>query len=137
MLYYACILYEKESDTLGICKNKTVSFTNCFIGLTVLTICEPLSVIPYYLRSLRLYVIFRAQDYYFKNLKKPNNWFKYIKERVLIKLTLILTGILAGITTVLFLIYSFGDKSDLKVFMYTPSYNVQICYINTDNNSDS
>ena len=36
-------------------------------------------------RSVRLYVIFKAQDFYFKNKKKPANWFKMIKESYLIK----------------------------------------------------
>ena len=61
ILYYACILNDTMgTDGLYICKSEPITYLNCFIGLTLLTICEPLTIIPYYLRSLRLYVIFRA-----------------------------------------------------------------------------
>ncbi|CDW78152.1 protein kinase domain containing protein [Stylonychia lemnae] len=132
ILYFTCIVSKTDQEYKDvICNNQAISHVNCFIGLTLLTVCEPLSVIPYYLRSLRLYVIFRAQDYYFKNQKKPKAWFNYIKERQLIKLTLIITGILLAISLVLFLIYQFGGK-EVELFIYTPSYNVEVCYLHDD-----
>ena len=121
-MYYGCIQEGDGDGDMGLCNNIAITDVNCLIGLTLLTICEPLSMLPYYLRSIRLYVIFRAQDYYFKNKKKPINWFKYIKERSLIKVCLGVTLVLAIITFGLYLGYQFGYNMDF--FIYTPSYNV-------------
>ena len=91
----------------------------------LLSVCEPLCVIPYYLRTIRLYVIYKAQDFLFKKQKKPVGWFKYIKERTLIRINLAIAAILALVTIALYLGYALGDS---QVFLYLPAYNVQVCY---------
>lgn len=87
-----------------------------------------MSLIPYYLRSLRLYVIFKAQEFYFREKRKPHRWFKYIKEAALIKITLLFILLLGLITAALYLGYAIGGKGT-KESVYTPSYNVDACYI--------
>ena len=61
--FYACISNVKDTETQWYdqyCNKVGVTYMNCFIGLSLLTICEPLSILPYVLRSIRLYVIFKA-----------------------------------------------------------------------------
>ena len=125
VLFYGCLV---RSD-LPACQDATVSNLNCLLGLSLLSVCEPLCIVPYYLRSTRLYWIFKAQEYYFRKKKKPLHWLKNIKERTLIRLSLLLALALCIATLGLFLGYCLG-RSD--VFLYLPSYNVQVCYAASD-----
>lgn len=77
IIYQSCLLNNHNSYCF---KGFTKEF-DCFVGLLLITVCEPLSMIPYVLRSIRLYVIFKAQEYYFAYKKKPANWLKWIKEK--------------------------------------------------------
>jgi len=126
ILFYGCLV---RSD-LPACQNSTISNVNCLLGLSLLSVCEPLCVVPYYLRSTRLYWIFKAQEYYFQRKKKPVQWFKIIKERTLIRANLALALVLSIVTIGLFLGYWLGNN---EVFLYLPSYNVQVCYAASDN----
>ncbi len=111
--------------TSSVCLSKGFTQFNCLLGFALLSMCEPLSIMPYVLRSIRLYVIFRAQEYYFQNKKKPQKWFTWIKEGRLIKICLIWTLITVIITVGLF----FGYLQENRVFIYIPSYTVWICYM--------
>eukprot|EP00347_Sterkiella_histriomuscorum_P008081 403346444 len=63
------------------------------------------------------------------------NWFKYIKEGTLIKLCLLIIAILTLITVGLYLGYQFGGRN-ASIFIYTPSYNVQACYVEVSMSDD-
>jgi hypothetical protein len=57
-----------------------MALVNCFFGFFAVTVCEPMAILPYFARTIRIYTIFRAQQYYFENKRKPDGWFKWIKE---------------------------------------------------------
>lgn len=56
--------------------------------------------------------------------KKPIQWFKWIKERRLIKLCIAWAGLLTIISLLLYFFYLFYNK----VFLYAPSYTVWLCF---------
>ena len=56
MFYYGCII----DSSMPICANKLFARFNCLAGFLLLTVCEPLSILPYILRTIRLFVIFKA-----------------------------------------------------------------------------
>ena len=82
------------------------------------------------LRTIRIYVIFKAQEYYFVNKRKPESWFKYVKEITLIRICILIVFILTVVSVALYLVYIIGVGSSKNLFVYTPSYNVEVCYLN-------
>lgn len=99
----------------------------CFLGIASLLVFEPMVLIPYWLRTVRIYVIFKAQEFYFKNKRKPEkSWFTWIRESVLVKLCLLfLTGMFM-LSLGLFLLFHFSDAK----IEYLPSYTVYMCFMN-------
>ena len=116
--------HDEETNFMeeATCRNKSFIGFNCFLGFFLLFICEPLILLPYLLRSIRLYWIFKAQDYYFKNKHKPTKWFKLIREQYLIKITMIIMTVLIVATVIPFSATSYLRK----VF---PSYNIETCMV--------
>jgi hypothetical protein len=44
----------------SICNSEAISTTCCLLGIVALLVFEPMSLIPYWCRSLRIYVIYKA-----------------------------------------------------------------------------
>jgi hypothetical protein len=86
-----------------------------------------MALIPYWLRTVRIYVIFKAQEFYFKNKKKPEkSWFTWIRETVLVKLCLLFLMGMFMLSLGLFLVFQFSDAK----IEYLPSYTVYMCFMN-------
>jgi len=100
----------------------------CFLGIASLLVFEPMALIPYWLRTARIYVIFKAQEFYFKNKRKPEkSWFTWIRESVLVKLCLLfLTGMFM-LSLGLFLLFHLSSDAKIE---YLPSYTVYMCFMN-------
>jgi hypothetical protein len=71
----------------GYCGEKWVSKMCCIMGYVTLVVFEPMAVFPYFARTLRIYKIFKAQQYYFEQKRKPSEdpSFRWIKEQTMIK----------------------------------------------------
>ena len=90
-------------------------------------------MIPYWLRTIRIYVIFKAQEHYFRYKQKPDStWFKSIKESLMFKISLIFIGVLFLISLGFFGMSFLPNSASL----YFPSYTVYICFINGICNKD-
>ena len=73
------------------------------LGIVAITVFEPMAVLPYWCRTIRIYTIFKAPEYFFRHNKKPDiKWFKWIKESLMFKLSLIALSLLALISICLF-----------------------------------
>lgn len=127
----SCELPQPNENMNDLCHSKTFAKFICLTGFLLLTICEPLALLPYMLRSIRIYVIFRAQNYYFLKKRKPIKWFKWIKEASLIKVTIFYVVTFTLLSLLLFIIY----LNNSKVLIYIPSYTVQACYFEYLGNS--
>ena len=131
-LFCLCLLLEEiqfndcriNSDS-EVCNSPAFAGINCFLGFILLSFCEPMAVIPYILRSIRLYVIFKAQEYYFRERRKPTEWFNWIKEQRMIKICFVWVAILTVISIMLYILYLFNKDA----FLYAPSYTVSACYM--------
>jgi hypothetical protein len=87
----------------GFCSSEVVSKLNCLLGLLALAVFEPMAVIPYWCRTIRIYTIFKAQEFYFRYKKKPEAWFKWIKEPIMFKICLLILSTSFLITVGLFI----------------------------------
>lgn len=85
---------------------------------------EPMAVVPYFARTIRIYTIFKAQDFYFREKRKPDTWFRWIKEPLMFKISLISLGVLlvCGIGVYI------GVHSNVDVIQYMPSYTIYMCF---------
>ena len=91
------------------------------MGFFLLSFCEPFAIFPYFMRAVRLAVIFKAQNEYQITKTKPTKWFKLIKEAFLMKLTLLYALVLLLISIILFCIPSVRE--------IWPSYNITNCFV--------
>ncbi|CDW79629.1 protein kinase domain containing protein [Stylonychia lemnae] len=123
--YNACLL-DKLSTA---CMSESFSSFNCFMGFTLLIIWEPLAIIPYIMRAIRLKVIMKSQQHFIINGQKPKKWIKWISEVYLIRITLLWSAILIIFTLGIYFLKYANDK----VIVFAPSYNVSICYQKTMN----
>jgi hypothetical protein len=86
-----------------------------------------MSAIPYWCRTVRIYAIFKAQEHYFRNKTKPDNdWFKWIKEPFMVKVSAL---VLAGLTVLSILLFVLCVVKQ-EVAIYLPSYSVYMCFMN-------
>ncbi len=110
----------------GFCSNITMARVYCFIGFIAVTVCEPMAILPYFARTIRIYTIFRAQQYYFENKRKPDRWFKWIKEPRLFQVSSIPVAILFSISLICYIIFLNSSSPDL--LKYVPSYSISVCF---------
>lgn len=64
----------------GLCQSEAFAKANCLLGILAIVVFEPLAIIPYWCRTVRIYTIFKAQEWYFREGRKPDtaSWFKWI-----------------------------------------------------------
>jgi hypothetical protein len=108
---------------------------SCVFGFISFTVFEPMSVLPYWARTLRLYKIFKAQQYYFEKKTKPSEdpQFRWIKEQKMIRTSALLIGILLAGSLVIVIMYLAvgGDVNNslAKIMLYLPSYSIYACFM--------
>jgi hypothetical protein len=103
--------------------------TCCFLGILALFVFEPMALLPYWCRTIRIYTIFKAQEYYFQNKKKPNtgSWFRWIREPVLFRFCLIIISAFSLVALIGFGL--FVGANDSNMIDYLPSYTVYMCFM--------
>jgi hypothetical protein len=101
---------------------------NCLLGVLAIMVFEPMSVLPYFCRTIRIYTIFKAQNFYHREKKKPDtdSWFRWVKEPRMLKICAFWLCILAALSIISFVGFIF--KQD--VIEYMPSYTVYMCFMN-------
>ena len=69
---------------------------SCALGFMAIFVFEPMAIIPYFARTLRIYKIFKAQQYYFEKKQKPSedSSFRWIKEGLMMRASAIIIGAL-------------------------------------------
>ena len=103
---------------------------------TVGVVFEPMAIIPYWARTIRIYKIFKAQQYYFEQKKKPSedSSFRWIKEQMMIRASAVVVGSLLVFSILMIIVYLVAgqdvDSPAAKLFFYLPSYSVYVCYMN-------
>eukprot|EP00347_Sterkiella_histriomuscorum_P021165 403335002 len=107
------------------CQSKFFSQLSCFSGFTMLLVCEPLAILPYIMRSIRLRTIMKAQQYFVLHQEKPKKSIKWISEKYLIRIIVIWVGLLVTIC----LVFYFMHFASIQVIVIAPSYNVSVCYV--------
>lgn len=102
---------------------------SCLLGILAIMVFEPMSVIPYWMRTIRIYVIFKAQEHYFRYKQKPDStWFKSIKEPLMFKISIIFIAVLFLLCLLLFgLSFIPGLNAN---YIYLPSYSIYMCFMN-------
>ena len=70
LLYTGCNLTASCSSS-SFCNSPLLTRFACILGFLSFVLFEPMSVIPYWARTIRIYKIFKAQQYYFETKKKP------------------------------------------------------------------
>lgn len=82
------------------------------LGYTLISFSEPLAVIAYLLRAIRLRKVFDAQQLYYENQIKPAKLIAQFKEEKLMKLVVIVLSALAMVyTIVLVMLWFIPDVS--------------------------
>jgi hypothetical protein len=67
LFFSGCMMDGFDTDQQGvlvchdsICNSEAISSICCLLGIVALLVFEPMSLIPYWCRSLRIYVIYKA-----------------------------------------------------------------------------
>jgi hypothetical protein len=86
---------------------------SCIFGFLSFIVFEPMAVIPYWARTLRLYKIFKAQQYYFEKKKKPSedSTFRLIKEQTMIRISAIVVGSLLFFAIVMIILFAVAENN--------------------------
>ena len=103
---------------------------NCMLGFLSISVFEPMAIIPYFARTVRIYTIFKAQEFYFRYKRKPESWFKWIMEPCMLKVSAILLGFLLIISIIIFVTFTiYDDDKKMNLLEYIPSYTVYMCFM--------
>lgn len=109
-----------------LCQSQVVSKINCLLGILAIVVFEPMAVLPYFCRTIRIYTIFKAQDFYFKMKRKPDPaWFRWIKEPAMFRLSAIALSILLILGVSVFV----GFVIHNSLIEYMPSYTIYMCFM--------
>ena len=89
---------------------------SCILGYLSFVVFEPMAIIPYWARTLRIYKIFKAQQYYFEKKEKPSEdaSFRWIKEEMMIKASagvILFLLIFAVAIIIVFVCFGLGDRT--------------------------
>jgi hypothetical protein len=73
-----------------------------------------MSVLPYWARTLRLYKIFKAQQFYFEQKKKPSEdpSFRWIKETYMIRVSAMIIGSLLALSILMIILFVVAKDND-------------------------
>ena len=132
LLYSGCNLHAECPD---YCKTEWSTKLSCVLGFLCFVVFEPMAVFPYWARTIRIYKIFKAQQYYFEQKKKPSedSSFRWIKEQAMIRASAVIVGTLLILALVMIIVYLVAgqDPNSLaaKLFFYMPSYSIYVCYM--------
>lgn len=100
-------------------------------GFLAFAVFEPMSILPYWARTFRIYRIYKAQQYYFETKKKPEEeTFKWLKEGQMLKISAIGVAALFAVSIVFIVIYAVSsEKYALQAFYYLPTYSLTVCFL--------
>ena len=128
--YMEGIEVDNETNVIcpqNFCQSKFLSNTCCLLGILAILVFEPMALLPYWCRTIRIYTIFKAQEYYFMNKKKPEkSWFTWIREPVLFRICMIVIAALTFFAVGSFVLFYFDEGK----FEMMPSYTVYMCFMN-------